>query len=150
VHLGDAAREGETEADAPVRVEEGAAVKLTADEGLLRRALWNLVENAAKYGAPPIGLGAVRSGDRVLITVDDEGPGIAKEARQRVLEPFYRLDAARTSSGAAPGGFGLGLTFARRVAEVHGGGITVGAFSVADGVEHGCRVTLTLPAGEGA
>jgi len=148
--VAERARHDPTVAGRSIVVAEGPPLTLIADETLLRRALWNLVENAAKYGAPPIGLGAVRSGDRVLITVDDEGPGIAKEARQRVLEPFYRLDAARTSGGAAPGGFGLGLTFARRVAEVHGGGITVGAFSVADGVEHGCRVTLTLPAGEGA
>ena len=133
-----------------VVVEDGPPLTLTADETLLRRALWNLVENAAKYGAPPITLGAARIGDRVRLVVTDEGPGIAKEARERVLEPFYRLDAARTSGGAAPGGFGLGLTLARRVAEVHGGTIEVDAARIAGGVERGCRVTLTLPAGEGA
>ena len=61
------------------------------------------------------------------LSVADEGPGIPPEARERVLDPFYRLDAARTPGTTAPAGVGLGLTFARRVAEVHGGAITVAA-----------------------
>ena len=131
----------------PVVVREGNPPTLVADEALLRRALWNLVENAAKYGAPPITLAAAREGDRVVLSVADEGPGIAPEARERVLDPFYRLDAARTPGGAAaPGGVGLGLTFARRVAEVHGGTITVGAVAGTPR-ERGCRVTIALPAG---
>jgi signal transduction histidine kinase len=109
-----------------VRVLDGPALTLVADEALLRRALWNLVENAAKYGAPPITLAAAREGERVVLGVTDEGPGIPPAARERVLDPFQRLDAARTP-GPAPGGVGLGLTFARRVAEVHGGAIAVAA-----------------------
>ena len=131
----------------PVRVQDGERLTLVADEALLRRALWNLVENAAKYGAPPITLSAARAGDRVALSVADEGPGIAPEARERVLDPFYRLDAVRTPGGAVPGGVGLGLTFARRVAEVHGGAIAVGAASAGER-EHGCRVTITLPVGD--
>ena len=131
-----------------VTVSDGPGLTLVADEALLRRALWNLVENAAKYGAPPITLAAVREGDRVALSVADEGPGVAPEARERVLDPFYRLDAARTpGGGAAPGGVGLGLTFARRVAEVHGGAIAVGAASTGER-ERGCRVTISLPVGD--
>jgi signal transduction histidine kinase len=133
-----------------VRVAETPPLTLTADEALLRRALWNLVENAAKYGAPPITLAAARAGAAVVLSVEDEGPGVPPAARERVLESFYRLDAARTSGGPGPAGFGLGLTFARRVAEVHGGTIAIAAASTSAGLEHGCRVTLTLPAGEGA
>jgi signal transduction histidine kinase len=128
----------------PVVVQEGAAPGLVADEALLRRALWNLVENAAKYGAPPITLAAGRDGDRVVLTVGDEGPGIPPEARERVLDPFHRGDSARTPGGAGPAGVGLGLTFARRVAEVHGGTIAVGAGAH----ERGCRVTMALPTGD--
>jgi len=80
----------------------------------------------------------------VALSVADEGPGIAPEARERVLDPFYRLDAARTPGGPAPGGVGLGLTFARRVAEVHGGAIAVAAGER----ERGCRVTISLPVGD--
>jgi two-component system, OmpR family, sensor kinase len=123
-------------------------VSLVADEALLRRALWNLVENAAKYGAPPITLAAASEGARVTLSVADEGPGVPPEARERVLDPFYRLDPARTPGGAAPGGVGLGLTFARRVAEVHGGAIAVGAATVEGGNERGCRVSITLPASD--
>jgi len=148
--LAERAQRDPATAGTRVRVDAAAPLRITADEALLRRALWNLVENAAKYGTPPITLAAARAGAGVVFTVDDEGPGIPPAARGRVLDPFYRLDAARTSGGAAPGGFGLGLTFARRVAEVHGGGIAIGPVSAAAGVEHGCRVTLTLPAGDGA
>jgi signal transduction histidine kinase len=128
-----------------VRLADGPELTLAADGGLLRRAVWNLVENAAKYGAPPMVLAAARDGDQLALTVTDEGPGIPPEARTRVLEPFVRLDAARTPGA---GGVGLGLTLARRVAEVHGGTIAIGPARVQDGAERGCRVTLRLPAGQ--
>jgi signal transduction histidine kinase len=133
-----------------VRVVGGPPLTIVADEALLRRALWNLVENAAKYGAPPVTLSATRQGERVVLAVDDEGPGIPPEARGRVLEPFFRLDPARTPGGATATGFGLGLTFARRVAEVHGGAIEIGAASLTAGREGGCRVALSMPTDAGA
>jgi signal transduction histidine kinase len=138
-----------------VVVAPGPPVQVVADEGLLRRALWNQVENAAKYGAPPITLAAGRQGDRVELSVSDQGPGIPAADRERVLAPFYRGDAARTPSadGEPRRGVGLGLTLARRVAEVHGGTITIEPAEVVEGRERGCRVTLALPespsAGEG-
>jgi two-component system, OmpR family, sensor kinase len=135
-------------AASPVQVTPGPPLTLVADEALLRRALWNLIENAAKYGAPPITLTAARTGERVSLSVTDAGPGIPAASRQRVLDPFTRLDAARTPGVAAPSGFGLGLTFARQVAEVHGGSITIESVETVDGVERGCRVVITLPAGE--
>jgi signal transduction histidine kinase len=116
-----------------------------ADPALLKRAVWNLIENAAKYGAPPITLAAEREGSDVVLSVTDEGAGIPPEERERVLAPFYRLDKARTPEGPAHG-FGLGLTLAHRVAEVHGGRIVIGPAN-GDGGEHGCRVSLILPAG---
>jgi signal transduction histidine kinase len=130
-----------------VRIAPFPALTLTADAALVRRALFNLVENAAKYGAPPITLSAqpTPAGDAVEITVTDEGEGIAAEDRERVFEPFFRVDKARTHSGTAPHGFGLGLTLARRVAEAHGGTIAVTAAAVEKGRERGCRVTLRLP-----
>ena len=127
-----------------VLVAGGPAIELTADRALLRRALWNLVDNAAKYGAPPITLQAERLGDRVALSVTDQGDGIAPAERERVLTPFYRLDKARTP-GEASSGFGLGLTLASRVAQVHRGAITIGPAETIGGTERGCRVTLTLP-----
>jgi two-component system OmpR family sensor kinase len=128
-----------------VRVAAGPVIELTADRALLRRALWNLVDNAAKYGAPPITLRAEQRGDHVALSVTDRGDGIAPAERERVLAPFYRLDKARTP-GEGSSGFGLGLTLASRVAQVHDGAITIGPAETIDGTERGCRVTLTLPA----
>jgi two-component system OmpR family sensor kinase len=143
--LAERARHDPAVAGKTVGVRDGPPLTLVADEALLRRALWNLVENAAKYGAPPITLAAARDGDRVTLSVSDEGAGIALEARERVLDPFFRLDTARTPGGGGPSGVGLGLTFARRAAEVHGGSISVGAASIVDGREHGCRVSISIP-----
>ena len=128
-----------------VRTEPGAPIELEADPTLLRRALWNLVDNAAKYGAPPVALMAERHNGTIELSVSDDGPGIPPEERERVLAPFYQLDRARTP-GRPSRGFGLGLTLAGRVAEVHHGAITIGPAETVDGAERGCRVTLTLPA----
>ncbi len=122
---------------------------LFADANLLKRAIGNLIENAGKYGASPIVVAARRRDDAVEIAVSDEGEGIPPAERERVLEPFYRADKAHTpsASGAHRGdkqGFGLGLTLARRVAEAHGGRITVSATHPDS--ERGCCVTLHLPA----
>ena len=130
-----------------VRIEDGPPLMLTADEALLRRALWNLVENAAKYGAPPVSLSASLAGERVVFGVEDAGEGVAASDRERVFAPFYRGDAARTPDphGDARRGVGLGLTLARRVAEVHGGAIAIGPASTTNGQPRGCRVTLSIP-----
>jgi signal transduction histidine kinase len=143
-----AARDPVTAAHA-VTVAPGPPLTLHADGALLERALWNLVENGAKYGAPPVTLAAAREGADVVLAVTDAGEGIPPAERERVLAPFHRLDRARTpgGSGAAPRGFGLGLTLARRVAEVHGGRIAIGPAAVEAGRERGCRVALVLPAG---
>jgi signal transduction histidine kinase len=127
-----------------VRIAPGKPVELEADPALLRRALWNLVDNAAKYGAPPVGLSAEQHDGTVALSVSDEGPGIPLAERERVLAPFYQMDHARTP-GRPARGFGLGLTLASRVAQVHHGVITIGPAETINGTERGCRVTLTLP-----
>jgi signal transduction histidine kinase len=108
---------------------------VAADGALIKRAVWNLVENAAKYGAPPIALAAEARNGHAVLSVTDEGPGIAPDDRERVFEPFWRADKAHTPGS----GVGLGLTLARRIAEAHGGSV-----AIAD-AERGCRVEITLP-----
>jgi signal transduction histidine kinase len=142
-----------------VNVIPGPSAPVIADAALLRRALWNLVDNALKYGAPPITLGLTRQEDHVSFSVTDEGAGIAPEEREHVTQPFYRSDApvratlgsARTPGpgGEPPRGVGLGLTLARRVAEVHDGALAIGAASTDGGRERGCRVVMTIPVSPG-
>jgi signal transduction histidine kinase len=140
------ARHDPLTSDRDVRVAGGPSVRVTGDEGLLRRALWNLVENAAKYGAPPIVLAAEPAEDRVLFSVSDAGPGIAIEDREKVFAPFYRGEARQSGAdGDTRRGVGLGLTLARAVAEVHAGTIAVEAADEAGGHAHGCRVVMSIP-----
>jgi signal transduction histidine kinase len=75
----------------------------------------------------------------VLLTIDDDGPGIPVAERDRVFERFTRLDASRTR--AQRGGAGLGLALARSVVEYHHGSIAVG-----DSPYRGARLSIVLPA----
>lgn len=126
----------------------GRQVELEADPVLLRRALFNAVENAAKYGAGPVELGVERTEEGVTLTVRDHGPGIPEAERERVLQPFIRGDRAHTPSArkgpdgrATRSGVGLGLSFAARVASVHGG-----ALRLRDAPQRGLVVCIDLPA----
>lgn len=102
----------------------------------IRRCLANLVDNAVKYGrCARVRLAAEPA--TYVLTVDDDGPGIPEEARERVFLPFERLDRARS---AGTGGTGLGLTIARTIARAHGGDVVL-----ANRAEGGLRVTMTLP-----
>jgi signal transduction histidine kinase len=86
---------------------------------LVHRAVANLIDNAVKYGCDAR-VRIDRDGDRVLIIVDDDGPGIPVEEQEKVFSPFYRLEAARDPGKA---GVGLGLSVARTVAREHGGDV---------------------------
>ncbi|MGL5012649.1 MAG: ATP-binding protein [Paracoccaceae bacterium] len=89
----------------------------------LRRALDNLIANAVRHAAT-VRVSAVLTERSVRLTVEDDGPGIAKERREEALQPFTRLDAARDPNKG--GGAGLGLTIAADVARSHGGTLRLG------------------------
>lgn len=96
---------------------------VTGSRELLRRALFNLVENAVKYGPEggQVQISASLEGETAIITVADQGPGIPQELRERVFEPFFRVDSARSRQS---GGTGLGLALVRAIAELHGGSVS--------------------------
>ena len=133
-------------ADKQVTVDPNTSpdLSLSADGALLKRALWNLLENAAKYGKAPITLSAEKRQGAVVFHVTDRGTGIPEHERQRVLQPFYQVDRARTPGTGR--GFGLGLTLALRIAEVHGGKLIIGPAEVKDDQETGCKISIEIPA----
>jgi signal transduction histidine kinase len=128
---------------------EAVSATVHGNRELISQALANLVENAIKYGIPAakgedaqtvapakpdILIEAQRSGDTVLLSVTDHGPGIPEADRQRAVERFVRLEASRTQPGS-----GLGLSLAAAVATLHGGDLRLG-----DG-QPGLRATLAFP-----
>jgi signal transduction histidine kinase len=102
----------------------------------IRRAVRNLVENAVAYGARA-DVRIADTGDGYEILVEDEGPGIPEGDRQRVFEPFVRLESSRNEE---TGGTGLGLTLVKAIAEGHGGGVVL-----ENRPEGGLRARMHLP-----
>jgi signal transduction histidine kinase len=102
----------------------------------IRRAVRNLVENAVAYGARA-DVQINDNGAGYEIVVEDEGPGIPEDDRQRVFEPFVRLE---TSRNTATGGTGLGLTLVKAIAEGHGGGVVL-----ENREQGGLRARMILP-----
>ena len=99
-----------------VKVDVGDEVVM-ADGGLLERVLANLIDNALRYAPDgPVRVSAGRVGDRVLIAVADEGPGIARGSEEQIFDAFQRLGDQDNSTGV-----GLGLSVARGFVQRHGG-----------------------------
>ena len=91
---------------------------------LIYRLVYNLVENAIKYNHPlgQVTVTAYQRNKHVYLSVEDTGSGIPKELRERVFEPFFRVDKSRSRE---LGGVGLGLAFAREIVRVHDGSICI-------------------------
>lgn len=124
-----------------VALECGSAgdVQFRGDEGLLRRLAINLLDNAIRYTPPGGKVSAVLEADaaRVQIRISDTGVGIPTEAAPHVFERFYRADKARSRQD---GGFGLGLSIVKWIAEAHNGAVELTRNS-----GPGTTVTVTLP-----
>ena len=114
-------------------------IQMSADPGLLRSAIENVVRNAIFYSGEggKIEVELTQSEGGASVTVRDNGPGVPEDKMQLIFEPFYRVDDSR---GTTTGGMGLGLALANNAIVAHGGGI------IAHNVEpHGLEILLLIP-----
>jgi len=96
-------------------------VTIDGDARLLRRMIRNLLENAQRHSAgSEIGASVKRASDgEIVLRIEDRGPGVPEEERERIFEPFYRVKGTRETGE----GFGLGLALVRQIAQRHGGDV---------------------------
>ena len=110
---------------------------LHADRGQIARAVRNLVDNAERHASTTVTLAVYASDETIVIAVDDNGPGVPIDERDRVFDRFTRLDQSRER---ATGGTGLGLAIVRDIANRHGGTATIDESPLG-----GARFRMTLP-----
>jgi len=122
-----------------VQLDTTGALSVTADRLVLREAITNVVDNAIKYSpdASTVRIRLRADDGRALLTVDDEGPGIAPEHRERIFDRFFRIDEARSRDH---GGTGLGLAIAKWAVQVNGGSILVD-----NGANGGSAFRIAIP-----
>jgi len=105
-----------------IRTHGEARAPLVARGQAVRRCLGNLVDNARRYGGGAVDLTVRDEVEEVEFVVEDRGPGIPESERERVFEPYVRLE---TSRARHTGGTGLGLAIARAIARGHGGDVAL-------------------------
>jgi signal transduction histidine kinase len=118
-----------------VDFEPEGRVRLRCRARAMERALANVVGNAAKFGGS-VQVTIASNPEFVIVTVDDDGPGIRDSEKENVFEPFYRSDQSREATE----GVGLGLSIARTIVHAHGGDIQLD-----DRHPSGLRVRIVLP-----
>lgn len=121
----------------PVDTSGVVASKVLGDRQSLLHLVRNLLDNAARHAATRVAVAVHRDDDSLVLTVDDDGPGIPDVDRERVFERFTRSDSGRSRDA---GGAGLGLSVVERVARQHGG--TACATEAPGG---GARLEIRLP-----
>jgi len=114
-----------------LKMEVSAPVRVLGQEDALRILLTNLIDNAIRYTAPGgrVDVSVQQSNASVHLIVQDNGPGVPADERERVFDRFYR------GRDAAAGGSGLGLAIVRQIAEMHGGSVTLRPRTDASGLQ---------------
>jgi signal transduction histidine kinase len=123
-----------TERDLSIEIDAPASHAFRGQREDLDEMLGNLLDNACKWTRASVRLSSSKEGERIVITVDDDGPGIEPSMREAVLRRGVRADEAAQGSG-------LGLAIVRDLAEIYGGSI-----SLEESPMGGARARLTLPA----
>lgn len=115
-------------------------VRTQVDPHYWHHLVYNLLDNACKYGSRPLHIDAIVSGQahETVLTITDNGPGIPPEERGNIFERFYRIH--RPGEGHAVKGHGLGLSFVRQVANAHNGVVEVD-----NNDNGGARFTVKIP-----
>jgi signal transduction histidine kinase len=113
---------------------EVALDSMRCEPRYMARAVVNLLRNALKHARSTVRISMRRENDRTVIDVDDDGSGIDAHDRERLFEPFVRLDRSRARDS---GGFGLGLAIVRQIARWHGGDAVI-----SDSPLGGARVSI--------
>lgn len=116
---------------------EDLKVSASIDKHLMQRAITNLIRNAMHHADHTITVRAQKVDKGISLCIDDDGPGIPDSDRDRIFEPFTRLDASRNRNS---GGYGLGLAIAKQIVQLHGGHLDC---SVSP--EGGARFCIQLP-----
>ena len=124
------------DAGLPVTMDPAQSIVVDCRPDALKRAIRNLIDNAVKHGE--LAQVAVNlAPESIVITIEDQGPGIAEQELERVFQPFYRIDASRNSE---TGGIGLGLAIALSIIQAHGG-----VLALVNRKAGGLRASVTLP-----
>ena len=136
--VADAALEGAAQGKS-IAITGSMQACVPGDPELLRSAIENVLRNAVRFTTPGTGVAAhiETRGSEIVISVQDQGPGVPAAELERIFEPFYRVAASRDRSS---GGTGLGLAIAARVVALHAGRIT--ARNAAEG---GLTIEISLP-----
>lgn len=137
--LADAVVEDFIELGSPVEMAESDRAVAPVRPQLIRRALRNLIENAVVYGNRAC-VSVVSEEAAIRISVSDEGPGIAEDRMDEMMEPFTRLEGSRNRE---TGGAGLGLALVRAIVAEHGGSLRL-----VNRPEGGLEASLILPSRE--
>lgn len=132
--------------EVPIVVDDpGDPLVIDGDAQLLRHALWNVLNNAARYAGSDsdIVVGVEESATGVIVTVADYGPGMTSRQRRDMFVPFAQFGQAHAqaqSTTGVPSGAGLGMAITQKIVQLHRGSVLVD--SIAD---HGTSVLITLP-----
>ena len=127
-----------------IALERSGDAQLIGSDTLVYRLVFNLVENAIRYSRSDtaVRVSTCEEGGRVILRVEDSGPGIPEQFKESIFQPFFRVDSSRSREY---GGVGLGLSLVWEIAALHGGTVEVEASS-ADGTV----MRVELPVGEAA